>query len=314
MNASDDPIFDAVIVGGGPAGLSAALVLGRSRRKVIVFDSGQPRNTAANELHGFLGHDGIAPLELLALGRSEIAKYGVELISDLVIEAKCIRVEGIPHATLFQIRTKGGRSGLCRKLLFATGMRDELPEFPGVRDCYGATIHHCPYCDGWEHRDKRILVYGKSPSEAAGLALAVRGWSDHVTLLANGDQPSNADKKRLKANGVTHYTEPILRFNHEGDQLRGVELEGQDFIEADAMFFHTTQHSTCELPATLGVESDSDFTGRTSRKQKTNVPGVFLAGDADGHVEFAIVAAAEGATAAVAMNRELQEEDQAQNG
>ena len=311
MSRQQHSICDVLIVGGGPAGLSGALILGRARRRVVVIDAGCPRNAAARQLHGFLGHDGIRPQQLLAVGRAEVLRYGVRLVAGEIVKAERLKASSEqPFCTAFAIETRDGEVFVGRKMLLATGMRDELPELPGLRECYGATVHHCPYCDGWEHRDKPLLVYGELPQEAAGLALAVRGWSDKVILLTNGRALNAEAAERLQRNQITWNEQPVIRLRHRGDQLEGVELSKGDFLAAAALFVRTHQRPSCDLACELGVESAEPFMGRTNHKQKTNVPGLFMAGDADGDVEFAIVAAAEGATAAVAINRELQDEDQ----
>src|SRR4051812_8876813 len=305
-------IFDAIIVGGGPAGLGAALMLGRACRQVVLVDAGHPRNAAARNIHGFLGHDGIRPEELRSIGRREVEAYGVRVLAGEVIEATRLeRSADQPFATAFSIRTRDGEQFIGRKLLLATGMRDELPELPGMRECYGATIHHCPYCDGWEHRGKPILVFGGELKGAVGLAIALLGWSADVTVLTNGIGVDEHHAERMSKNGIAWNEQKIARIVHRDDRIEGVEFVGGEFIRAAAMFVQTKQRPTCELSTSLGVECAEPFAGRTNRKQKTNVPGVFLAGDADGDVEFAVVAAAEGATAAVAINRELQDEDRA---
>jgi thioredoxin reductase len=309
MNRSTD-FFDAIIVGGGPAGLSAALLLSRSCRRVIVIDAGNPRNAAARELHGFLSRDGISPAHLREAGQQDLSKYGCEVLSDTVQRTEHITSsEEKPFPTAFLIKTAEGARLSARKLLFATGMCDELPDFPGVRECYGTTVHHCPYCDGWEHRNKRLFAFANDAKDAVGLGLALRGWSSQVTVLTNGDRISQEDHSRLAKNGIGHAEEPVVRFVHENDRLLGVELKDRKALPGDAMFFNTGQRSKCDLAQSLGVTCEDEFTGHTNRKQKTNVPGVFIAGDADGDVQFAIVAAAEGATAAVAINRELADED-----
>jgi thioredoxin reductase len=310
MNKPTTAIFDVIIVGGGPAGLAAALMLGRACRRVVLIDAGKPRNAAARNIHGFLGHDGIRPQELLAAGRKEVQRYEVRLIDGEVIQAERLeKSAGQQFVTAFSIQTRDGESLLGRKLLLATGMRDELPEVPGLRECYGITIHHCPYCDGWEHRDKPILIYGDEPNEAVGLALAVRDWSNRVTLLTNGRTAEPEGAERLKQNGINWNAERIVRLVQRAGHIEGVELASQAILPAAAMFVRTHQRLVCRLSQALGVDADEPFAARTSRKQKTNVPGLFIAGDADGNVEFAVVAAAEGATAAVAINRELQDED-----
>jgi thioredoxin reductase len=310
MPAADAQILDAAIIGGGPAGLSAALILGRCRRRVLVIDSGEARNAAATGVHGYLGHDGIGPQALRELGRQEIARYSVDWRSDRVMRAEA--APSLDHfPTCFRLTTAQGETWLARKLLFATGMRDVVPDFPGVAECYGATIHHCPYCDGYEHTNQRLLVYGEPATSAVGLALNLRSWSSDVTVLSHGDVLPYPDQERLAMRGIRVRPERIRQFHHAGRQLTGVELGGYGTLAADALFFNTAQQSQCELPAQLGVTcSDDDDGAPTNRKQRTNVPGVLLAGDADGNVQFAIVAAAEGATAATAIHRELMEEDQ----
>jgi thioredoxin reductase len=311
MPASHDATYDAIIIGGGPAGLSAALLLGRSCRRVAVIDAAQPRNAAARAVHGFLGSDGMPPQDLLAAARQQLARYEVEFLRDVVTSGCRLTSADLPCPTAFSVTTQNNRTLRGRKLLLATGMHDTLPKFPGVRECYGVTIHHCPYCDGWEHRGQRILVYGMQAKEAVGLGLALRGWSKDVTVLTDGHPVDRQQTDRLAKNGISLASEKIVRFLHRGDLLEGVELAGSRVLPAEAMFFHSDQRPGCDLPRSLGVECEDEFARRTSRKQTTNVPGLFVAGDADGDVQFVIVAAAEGAKAAVAMNRELQDEDRA---
>lgn len=300
-------MYDVVVIGGGPAGLSGAIVLARARRSVALIDSGEPRNAAAREVHGFLGHDAIAPRDLLALGQREAQKYGVERSHDEVVSAERLAEPSQSNGrTAFSVQLRSGKRIEGRKLLIATGTRDVLPQFPGLRECYGRTVHHCPYCDGWEHRDRRLAAYGTEGS-GVGLGLLLRNWSDKVVVLTSGESLSDHDKQRLKKNGIRWCEEKIEKLLHEESRLIGVRLANQETVPCEALFFQTTQMPRSDLPQALGCEM-TDFRTRTHRKQKTNVPGIYLAGDADGDVQFAVVAAAEGATAAVAINRELQEE------
>jgi thioredoxin reductase len=303
--------FDAVIIGGGPAGLSAALLLGRACRRVVLIDAGEPRNAAARELHGFLSRDGIPPRELLRLGRAEVERYGIVLIDDRVISAHCL-CDRTAHAggAGFSVQCASGREFTGRKLLFASGTCDTLPELPGIKECYGASVHHCPYCDGWEHRQQRLLACGDTADHAAGLGLALKTWSNRVLVLTNGEPLPQDQHDHLRANQISWREERVLRLVHDGDRLRAVELSIGEVIEADALFFNTPQTPRCDLACQLGCQLDDAARVQTSDKQRTNVPGIFFAGDADGDVQFAIVAAAEGATAAVAINRELQDEDE----
>ena len=306
-------MYDVIVIGGGPAGLNAALLLGRSRRRVLVIDAGQPRNAAARQMHGFLSRDGIRPGDLLAEGRREAARYDVEVSDDVAVAAHCVPPsDEHPFPTGFEVLTRSGRKARGRKLLLATGVCDELPEIPGIRECYGVSVHHCPYCDGWEHRDQRLAAYGRSPEAAVGLGLALRTWSDRVIVLTDGERLDERHRKQLRHNGVRFAVQRISRLVADDRRLKAVEFEGAASVEIDALFFNTVQRPACDLPAMLGCamrNTESATLTNTSPKQRTNVPGLFLAGDADGDVQFAIVAAAEGATAAVAINRELQDED-----
>jgi thioredoxin reductase len=306
-------MYDVIIIGGGPAGLSAALLLGRSCRRVLVIDEGRPRNAAAREMHGYLGRDGTPPADLLAAGRREIARYGVELVRHVAVAADCVEQCGEhPFPTGFRVATESGRIERCRKLLLATGMRDELPAFPGVAECYGISVHHCPYCDGWEHRGRPLAAYGRPADKAAGLAMSLRTWSPQIVVLTDGQPLAADDRSQLLENEILIAEQPIRRLVADASKLQAIELEGAEPIPAEALFFNTGQRQSSDLPLQLGCEfRDRKFAplANTSPKQKTNIPGLFLAGDADGDVQFVIVAAAEGATAAVAINRELQEEE-----
>lgn len=304
------PIRDVVIVGGGPAGLNAALILARACRSVVLIDEGRPRNASARALHGFLSRDGIRPSELLALGRRELERYPIEVVRERVCQVDCeSQSPHQPFPTAFIITTGDGTLFRARKVLFATGVQDCLPNFPGIQECYGTTVHHCPYCDGWEHRDRHLIAYGDTPDKAVGLGMALRNWSKHITVLTDGQPVDTNTKASLEDQGIGLATEKIVRLQHQGSQLRGIVLQARDLLLADALFFNTGHRGTCDLPATVGCSTDENQLGFTNEKQKTNVPGVYLAGDADSDVQFVIVAAAEGATAAVAINRELQDED-----
>lgn len=173
-------LLDVIIVGGGPAGLNAALVLARCRRNVMLFDDGKPRNAASHAVHGFLSRDGIAPGELRAIARSQLEKYpSVVVDSDRVVDAS-------RNESGFCVTTKDGRQFRSRKLLLAGGVVDELPIQPGFRELYGIGVFHCPYCDGWEVRDQPIAVYGKGDDKGAGLALEMTIWSDNIVLCSDG--------------------------------------------------------------------------------------------------------------------------------
>ena len=308
-DAISDAIHDAIVVGGGPAGLSAALVLGRAARRVVLFDDDVPRNAKARSVHCFVGHDGIEPRALRQRAEAEIARYGVQVARARVQKAQAGDSGQREFPTQFCVCTREGQQAIGRKLLIATGVRDELPDIPGLLECYGISVHHCPYCDAWEHRDQPLFVIGHDPEEAVGLALSLRTWSGEVTLLGNAMPIEKKDVDRLRGQGINWREGRVERIVHDGGKLQFVELADGRRLPGKALFFAGQQHQASELARQLGCRLDNEKHAVSGNKQRTPVPGLFLAGDVDGDVQFAIVAAAEGAIAAVALNRELQEED-----
>jgi thioredoxin reductase len=203
--AAETDTVDVVIVGGGPAGLNAALVLGRCRRNVLLFDDGKPRNAVSHALHGFLSRDGTAPSELRAIALQQLGTYAsVKVETDRVVDA--VRAEDG-----FLITTVEGRRVRTRKLLLAAGVVDDLPKQPGFQDLYGIGLFHCPYCDGWEMRDRPLAVYGRGDAKGGGLALEMTHWSRDIVLCTDGpSELSDHYQQRLKNNGVTVREEKII--------------------------------------------------------------------------------------------------------
>lgn len=302
------PPYDAIIIGAGPAGLSAALVLARYRRTMLVIDAGQGRNQRAREVHGYLTRDCTRPADFLSLARAELLRYGPSVLTATATDAR--RDEDGSFTVRFR-RPPDARpsEAVCRRLLLATGMRDILPPLRGLTDFYGSTVHHCPYCDGWEHRDRRIAAYGKGDA-AVGLALALRTWSPHVTACTDGEAVRDDLLERAARMRIPVRTDRVACLEGENRSLRRVCFERDPPLPCDALFFNTGQSQRSDLPRMLGCEFKPDGGIATNDRQCTGVPGLYVAGDADKDVQFLIVAAAEGATAAVAINRELQEEDQ----
>ena len=292
-------MLDVVVIGGGPAGLSAALMLGRCRRRVIVCDDSHPRNAAARALHGYLTRDGIPPLQLLQLGREELRPYGVEL--------RRVTVTDIVRASHgFDVQLDTGERLPARAVLVATGVRDHLPEIAGLEECYGISAHHCPYCDGWEARDRAIAVIGHGAGGAA-LALSLRTWSDRVALCTNGRaRISGAHRAKLAAHRVRVVEGPLARVDHHDGSVRALVLQAGESVPCDVVFFAGRQTPQSDIPKRLGCELTRKGTVKTDRLGHTCVPGLYVVGDASRDVQFAIVAAAEGAKAAVAINKSLQ--------
>jgi len=295
-------MYDVIVVGAGPAGLSAALMLGRCRRRVLVIDSGRPRNAAARAMHGFLSRDGIPPLEFLALAREQMRRYDtVELRDGCVTNAEC-------RDGRFYVTLEDGAEHAARKLLLATGVVDDLPQIPGFQKLYGVSVFHCPYCDGWEVRDQPIAIYGRG-ARGLGLSLELTAWSRDLVLCTDGPPELDAnDLARLARNGIRVRDERVARL--EGtDGLERVVFAAGEPLARRALFFTTGQHPQSRLAHRLGCEINEKGTVRTGRYETTHLKGLYVAGDASRAVQWVVVAAAEGAEAAFDINTDLLKED-----
>jgi thioredoxin reductase len=288
-------------VGGSAAGLSAALVLTRARRRVAVVDGGRPRNAPAAHMQGFLSRDGLPPAELLALGRAEVEGYGGELVRDEVVE---VTSDGAG----FTVRLAGGGVLAARRVLVATGLRDEIPDVAGARERWGRDLLHCPYCHGFEVRDQPLGVLGGS-TETVQHALLVRQWSDDVVLFTHGAEPTDDERRRLAARGIEVVRTPVARLVVEQDALQGLELEDGRLVARSAVFVRPRFVPHSDLLTGLGCETDEagwpvvDATGRTT------VPGVWAAGNVADPRAQVISAAGAGSAAAIALNNDLVDED-----
>jgi thioredoxin reductase len=298
-----DSSFDVIIVGAGPAGLSAALILGRSRRRVLVLDSGKPRNAASRGLHGFLTRDGIDPSEFLTIAHEQLRAYEtVEVRMAEVISATCV-------ASSFELKLANGERFSCRKLLLATGVVDELPDIAGLKELYGSSVFHCPYCDGWEMRDQPLAVYGRGEN-GAGLALELTLWSRDLVLCTDGPgELQEGELARLARHNIDVREDQIERLDGDDGVLKEIVFTNGTTISRRGMFFSTSQHQHSDLAEQLGCALTEEGCIDTGEYETTNVPGLYVAGDASRLVQFVIVAAAEGAQAAVAINKELMKED-----
>lgn len=295
--------YDVVIVGAGPAGLNAAVVLGRCRRRVLVCDSGEYRNACSDLMHGFLGRDGTPPASLRAAGRAELVRYPSVELREVTVHSATRSVDG------FDMELDDGQRVHSRTLLLATGVVDELPPLPGLTDFYGPSVLHCPYCDGWEHRDQPIAVYGRG-SAGFGLALELTVWSRDLILCTDGPTLFRADDlQRLGRNGIAVEERRIIGLSGNGGQLETLTLADCTLLPRRAMFFITGQRERSGLAAALGCTFDAAGTVDTGANESTTVPGLFVAGDASKHAQLAIVAAAEGAQAAAAINTALLHQD-----
>ncbi len=300
--------YDVVVVGGGAAGLNAALMLGRARRSVLVIDGEQPRNAPSAHMHGFLSRDGEAPADLLAAGRREVSGYGGEISTGQVVSA---RREG----SGFVVETADLRRVSARRLLLATGLRDELPDVPGLAERWGRDVLHCPYCHGWEFRDEPIGVLATSPM-SVHQALLFRQWSERITLLLNGSGvPSGEDAEKLAARGIDVVAKPVEELDVVGDELTGVRLAGGRVVALRALAVAPRMVARSEPAAGLGLEPEPHPSGGTyipsDEMGRTAVSGVWVAGNTTDLRATVIVAAAAGATVGGMINMDLIEEETA---
>jgi thioredoxin reductase len=295
-------VWDCIVVGAGPAGLNAALVLGRARRRVVVFDDAQPRNYATHEMHGVLGHDGLDPADLRARGRAELTRYGVEVVTAEVEHAETRD----RSARLFSPRGEE----IARTVLLATGMLDEVPDIPGFADVWGTSAHTCPYCDGFEHRDERLGVLAAG-GRGEHLAILLRQLSDNVVLLTNGPHALVAGQlARLKALGIPITETPVAALDGDGTgRLRRVRLDDGETLDCDALFFYVGWQLRSELARTLGCELREDGSIAVDAGQATTVDRIYAAGNCVDPRALVPAAAGSGVTAAVTINARLSFED-----
>lgn len=292
-------MWDVIVVGGGPAGLSAALVLSRCRRQVLVFDDAKPRNERSHAVHNFLTREGIPPAEMLRIARREVRRRGVTLRRARVTAA-VRRHDG------FELRA-GGRAVRSRKLLLATGIRDIEPAIDGLDRYVGRGVYYCSYCDGYTVRDRSLVALGHG-SGGAELALALTTWSADVVYCTNGTaRPRGSVCARLERHGVRVRTEGIVRL--EGDRrLRRLILRRARVIPCEGLFVQEGDHQQSDLAVKLGCRFLRRGAVRTGAGGQTSVPSLFAAGDAAADARAVVVAAAAGAKAAFAINQELREE------
>jgi len=295
-------IYDCIIVGGGPAGLNAAVVLGRCRRKVLVFDTGTHRNRSSHGMHNYLTRDDIIPVDFLQICHKELEKYSIQKINRTVINAKK-NEDGV-----FVIKDENATTYYSKKLLVATGLMDTLPGIEGFKEFYGKSVFHCPYCDGWEVRDKKVGVYARN-KEGWELALALKGWTDDVTLYTDGkNKVRPSQKEYLDANEIPVIAAPIERLTGENGQLQKIVFKNGEERACDALFFVNGYTQQCNIAEAFGCEVSKKGVIVTNRFQQTNIEGLYVAGDAAKDMHFVVVAAAEGAKAGVTINKELQKE------
>lgn len=292
--------YDVAIVGGGPAGLAAALWLARYLHKVVVVDSGDPRNWETRGINGYLGHQGIRSPDLRAIGQKECMKFGVEFVSGIVDEA--INETG----ELFAMCLRGGTTIEAHRILLAIGIKDVWPDIPGLETCYGETIHVCPDCDGYETRDKKTVVVG-SGRKACGMAFALTTWTRQIVICTNGEPPDmNQDLlDRLKALNIPVLEAPIQCVLSKEKEIAAIELEGAMTLDCERLYFAIGQYPSDDLGAQLGCKRDEMGRLVIDDRNHTSVKNVYAAGDIAPGPQMAIAAAASGAIASIAIHASL---------
>jgi thioredoxin reductase len=300
-------LYDVVIIGGGSTGFGGALMLGRSRRSVLVVDAGEPRNAPASGVHGFLTREGMNPAALLEAGREEVRGYGVEVLDGRVASSE-------PADGGFTVTLEDGSRVGARRLLVTTGLVDELPDVPGVRERWGREVIHCPYCHGWEVRDQAIGILGSGPMSVHQALLFRQLTEDLTYFLHTAPEPTEEEAEQLAARGITVVEGEVASLEVREDRLTGVRLRSGEVVPRGAVVVSSRLAAragiltdlgleTTELAHGLGEHVESDATGLTA------VPGVWVAGNVTNPTAQVLASASEGAMAGAVINADLVTED-----
>ncbi|MBC8161518.1 MAG: NAD(P)/FAD-dependent oxidoreductase [Roseiflexaceae bacterium] len=300
-------LFDVLIIGGSNAGLSAALVLGRARRQVLLLDHSQPRNAPSPGVHNFLTRDGTTPAALRRIAHEQLTPYTTVSVQPGEVTNAGRDDRG------FRVSTRTGETHHARALLLATGVVDQLPPIPGLAARWGTQVVHCPYCHGWEVRERPLAVLVNGPG-ASEYALTIRGWSDDLVLLTNGSATfDDSERKRLVCHNVQIDERAISRLDDGAEDMVRVRFADGDTRDYAAIFHGPPQRQASDLARQLGCEVHAPRPGteiiRVDAMGQTTVPGVYAAGDAATIMQQAIVAASTGLIAASMLNRELLQQD-----
>lgn len=290
-------LYDAAIIGGGAAGLSAALVLGRSCRRVMLFDDGRPRNAVATEMHGFITRDGTPPAEILRIAHEELRRYpGVEFVPQHVAQAQ-------RDGDAFTVQTAEGTQIRARRVLLATGLYDALPEIAGIRERWGKRVFVCPYCDGWEVRERRIAVIGRGAA-AVALAQELYQWSADLLICTQGEPAGEYEQRWIEAVGAAVRGERVIAFE-DGE----LHFQGGARERYDAAFLCAPLRQRYPLVEMLGCRIRENGEIAVDDRGRASAPGVYAAGDAVTAIHQVVLAAATGVRAAMAINQDHIEED-----
>lgn len=304
VTSPDSYTYDVAVIGGGPAGLTAALWLARYLHSVVLVDSGDPRNWETRGINGFLGAQGIRSPELRARGRHDAERFGATLIDDKVETAKEIEDD------CYHLKLTNGHSIEARRLLLAIGLKDVWPAIPGLDDCYGETAHVCPDCDGYETRDQKTVVIG-SGKKAVGMALSLTAWTRKIVIVTNGE-PAGIEKDHLaKLNklNIPVLEQSVTCAKSKDGEISCLELANGMSLDCQRLYFAIGQYPSDDLGTELGCKRDNIGRIIVDDRNHTSVKNVFAAGDVTHDVQLAIVAAASGAVAALAIHHSLVPEE-----
>lgn len=291
--------FDAIVIGGGPAGLSAALVLGRARKRTLVVDAARPRHAVTDAVHGFLTREGIAPAELRRIGRAQLEPFTTVSFAEATVESADL------HDGRITLRLADGRRLDTRALLLAVGVIDEHPELPGYAELWGRSIHICPFCHGWESRDRRVGLYGGG-EVAVHKAMLLRTWTRELVVYASGEPVAEAQRMELAAAGIRIEPRPVVALEGQGHVLERVRFSDGQAEPCDVLFVSPLQRPV-PLVETLGVRLVQAHPRLASRyvevdpMMATSLPGVWAAGDCTTPMQTVIEATAQGSRAAAAI-------------
>lgn len=291
--------FEVVIIGGSYAGLSAGMTLGRAMRKVLIVDSGRPCNAQTPHSHNFITHDGEAPAEIAAKAKEQVLKYPtVGFLEDLVIAAK-------KSATGFELKTESGKTLSAKKLVFATGLKDRMPDIPGFADCWGISVIHCPYCHGYEVRHQKTALLANG-NEAFHFAQVLSNWTKELVLFTNGPVTLDQDQQvQLTKHGITWIETPLSHLTHTDGRMNSLVLNDGSEHAFSVMYARIPFDQHTALPQELGCVLTEQGYLQVDEFQHTSVPGIYAAGDNSTMLRAVSQVVSAGMRAGAILNHEL---------
>ncbi|KPN12585.1 pyridine nucleotide-disulfide oxidoreductase [Bacillus australimaris] len=294
-------LLDCAIIGGGPAGLSAALVVGRGRKQVIVFDDELPRNRVTQESHGFITNDGMTPFEIRQAGEADLQKYpNIKIKRNRIVDIQ-------KKEESFTLLTHEGDAFEAKKIILATGLQDILPEIEGIHDVYGKTLFSCPFCDGWELKDKALALIAEN-QRALHMAKLLSNWTKDLIVFTNGHVLAEEDKALLTAHSIQVIDVPIVLIDHDNGQLRSLQLANGEIVRREGGFVASEFKQSAPFAEKLGCQMTQNGGIETDILGRTTVSGVFACGDNLGGPAQLVLAAAAGSQAGMGVIHELVQE------